>query len=197
MSAEAMAELEIRSVGDLVNLLRQARILRGWSKNEMARQTGLADGAVRYVENGRTGSPSAETVLRWGRALDLTILVRWDPEALRAAAAAEDRPRAPKRRRRKVTDPARRARLAESLVKARAVRAAKRALLMTTSVPGSDVYDELSVESEPRCEDCGIRLDRHGSECGMEIDDPRAEGYFPPAGWARPTSPEEVNVDGR
>jgi hypothetical protein len=48
-----------------------------------------------------------------------------------------------------------------------------------------------------RCEDCGIRLDRHGSECGMEIDDPRAEGYFPPAGWARPTSPEEINVDGR
>lgn len=46
-----------------------------------------------------------------------------------------------------------------------------------------------------RCEDCGIRLDRHGSECGMEIDDPRAEGYFPPAGWARPASPEEISVD--
>lgn len=35
-----------------------------------------------------------------------------------------------------------------------------------------------------RCADCGVLLDWHGSECGMEVDDPRAEEYFPPAGWA-------------
>lgn len=48
-----------------------------------------------------------------------------------------------------------------------------------------------------RCADCGVLLDWHGSECGMEVDDPRAESYFPPAGWAAPVDrwPDEDPID--
>lgn len=35
----------------------------------------------------------------------------------------------------------------------------------------------------PRCEDCGILLDRHGEDCGFEIDDDRAPWAGRPAGW--------------
>lgn len=33
------------------------------------------------------------------------------------------------------------------------------------------------------CEDCGIRLDRHGEDCGFESGDTRAPSYGRPAGW--------------
>ena len=37
------------------------------------------------------------------------------------------------------------------------------------------------------CEDCGISLDRHGSECGTEAGDPYSDpDYGRPLGWATP-----------
>lgn len=34
-----------------------------------------------------------------------------------------------------------------------------------------------------RCDDCGIALDRHGSECGFETGDTFDPGRGRPAGW--------------
>lgn len=37
------------------------------------------------------------------------------------------------------------------------------------------------------CEDCGIALSRHGSECGTEAGDPYSDpDYGRPGGWATP-----------
>jgi hypothetical protein len=37
------------------------------------------------------------------------------------------------------------------------------------------------------CEDCGVRLDRHGGECGYEVGDD-ASGYFEPPVWVSTAS---------
>lgn len=35
------------------------------------------------------------------------------------------------------------------------------------------------------CEDCGVAIDRHGSECGYELGD-HAAGYFGAPMWGAP-----------
>jgi hypothetical protein len=45
------------------------------------------------------------------------------------------------------------------------------------------------------CEDCGIRLDRHGEECGFEIDDDRAPWADRPAGWLNVGTGEFTPID--
>ena len=45
------------------------------------------------------------------------------------------------------------------------------------------------------CEDCGIRLDRHGEECGFEIDDDRAPWAGRPAGWLNVGTGEFTPID--
>jgi hypothetical protein len=51
------------------------------------------------------------------------------------------------------------------------------------------------ITAGPRCEDCGILLDRHGEECGFEIGDARAPEYGRPAGWLNPGTGEFQPVD--
>lgn len=46
---------------------------------------------------------------------------------------------------------------------------------------GLDEYSQQDRFYAPRCEDCGILLARHGSDCGIETTDPRYEPE--PAGW--------------
>jgi len=46
-----------------------------------------------------------------------------------------------------------------------------------------------------RCEDCGILLDRHGEECGFEIDDDRAPWAGRPAGWLNEGTGEFIPID--
>ena len=46
------------------------------------------------------------------------------------------------------------------------------------------------------CEDCGIRLDRHGEECGFERGDTNAPEYGRPAGWLNPGTGEFTPIEG-
>jgi transcriptional regulator with XRE-family HTH domain len=77
----------IGSTAELIELIREARTLRGWSQQRLAAEAGYSGNMVRFLEIGQTGSPTFDSVLRLTQALGITLVARWDPQELRTAAA--------------------------------------------------------------------------------------------------------------
>ena len=56
----------------LAAVIREQRTRRGWSKNELARYSGLSQPMIRYIETG-TRIPTVDSLARLSRALGVDV----------------------------------------------------------------------------------------------------------------------------
>ena len=62
----------VKEIGDKV---REQRLLRGWSQEELAKRTGLSSGHISEIENGQRKNLQARTVKNLSRALEVRVSV--------------------------------------------------------------------------------------------------------------------------
>ena len=74
-------------LGDVVRALR---LQRGWKQHELARQTGLDQGTISNIENGKQKNPTHDTLTRLADALNIPLdqLIRSVTEPVQLATEA-------------------------------------------------------------------------------------------------------------
>ena len=60
----------VKEIGDKV---REQRLLRGWSQEELGKRTGLSSGHISEIENGQRKMLQARTVKNLSRALEVKV----------------------------------------------------------------------------------------------------------------------------
>ena len=54
-------------------MIRELRLKRGWTQTELARRSGVKQGVLSYIENGRTKHPRIDTLAALAAALGVPI----------------------------------------------------------------------------------------------------------------------------
>ena len=55
------------------NLIKELRMKRGWSQNELSRRSGVRQGVLSYIESGRTKHPRIDTLEALAGALGVPV----------------------------------------------------------------------------------------------------------------------------
>lgn len=54
-------------------MIRELRMKKGWSQNELSRRSGVKQGVLSYIENGRTKHPRSDTLAAIAAALGVPV----------------------------------------------------------------------------------------------------------------------------